>query len=356
MKDLMTVLDYRSLGKMYQDASREAVQLNPLYNMYTAGTPEQFDTDEVEFIKIGYVKDQAPTNSRDGAARGMQLTGKSRRKLQMLNFFNVIKLNQNWLQMLRDPEAWRLQNKGAQQELDQQTADFATRHSITKQIYLSKSLTEQTIYIGENGKIYETDPSSGYTVSTGLPSGNISTVGGIIDKYWSDPSCAILDQLDLLTESAEIAGTEPLRHVWLYRKNKKWIRNNEQILDIYGAGQERLDNAVKGDTFEINGYTFHFYGGTYETATGSTGYFIPTTKAIVTPEPGKWLMNGVGLQRVPTEVGIVNQQNGTWTDVYGDGSYVFEDHNPPRLDFYAFSNWLFGLRNPASIYVPTVSA
>lgn len=361
-----TILDYRSLGEMYQDASRKAVENNPLFSMYGTGDGERYETDEVEFVKLSNVRDPAPLNTRDQAARAITPTGKESRKLSMFNFFNVMRLNRATYRFYRHPEQWTLQG-GAEMELRQQTEDYAKKHMLTKQVLLSKYFTGQTIYISRaTGDILESSSGEVYSISTGIPSANLSQIaktsfgmgsGNIIDLPWDNPAAKILDHLDLMNEAVEYQGSEPLKHVWLHRTNKIWLRNNDQILETYGMPKEsnaaRLDNELKGDTFEINNYMFHFYGGTYEASDGSISYFVPKTKAIVTPDNGDWLARGVGVQDVPTNVGIV-KDGGEWKEVYGAFSYAYETHNPPGLELYSGDNWLIGLRNPGSLFCPTV--
>ena len=362
LSDLQKILDYRTLGTIYEDASRKAAVNNPLFQTYGAGDGENFDTDEVEFIKLSNLRDPAPLNTRNQAARVLDPTGKERRKLSMFNLFNVIQLSMGTLQFSRDPENWVLQRMG-EKELAQQTEDFAKRHMLTKQLLVAKYLTGATVYISrQTGDILESGSGEYISVATGIPSQNLSQIalssfggsGNVIDKAWDDPSAKILDHLDLLNECVEYQGSERLRHIWLKSSNRKWIRGNDQILEFYAAGQERLDRAVGGDTFEIEDYVFHFYNGTYLDSGNAVKPFIPATQVIITPEPGDWLARGKGLQLVPRQVGIVPGQRGEWDEVYGDFAYTYQEHNPPRIDLYTGSNWLFGFKNPASIFAPTV--
>lgn len=362
LSELQRILDYRTLGTIYEDASRKAALNNPLFQTYGAGDGENYDTDEVEFVKLSNLRDPAPLNTRNQAARVLTPTGKERRKLSMFNMFNVLQLSMGTMQFLRDPENWVLQRQG-EKEVTQQTEDFAKRHMLTKQVLVSKFLTSATVYISRaTGDILESATGEYISVSTGIPAANLSQIalssfggsGNVIDLPWDNPAAKILNQLDTLNDCVEYQGSEPLRHIWLKSQNRKWIRQNDEILEFYGAGQERLDRAVAGDTFEIEGYTFHFWNGTYLDSSDSVKPFIPATQAIITPEPGDWLARGRGLQLVPRQVGIVGNQRGEWDEVYGDFAYTYQEHNPPRLDLFTGSNWLFGFKNPASVFAPTV--
>lgn len=367
MQALELLLDYRTLEAQYVEYGRNETVLNPFYSYFTSIAGKEYRNDQVEFIKLGRVKDPAPTNLRGQAARMLQPSTKSGAKLSMLSMFNAIRLGMDSLMMLRDPENWVLQEKG-RMEITTQVEDFATKHVLTKQVFQSKMLSGQYIYIDINGDICETqpsDPSRGYTIETGIPSGNVGNVGGIIDKLWSNPAAKIMDQLEYLAQHAEDNNREPLRHVWMYRPNKLFLRKNEQIIEWFAGGaanvnastDARIDNAMKGDTFELGNFMFHFYGGSYTDVAGTNSYYIPTTKAILTPDVGPWVLNGTGLQLIPNSFDISPDTNPAdgWDEKFGDFSYVVRSHNPPSLDLYAGSNWLFGLKNPNVVYVPTIA-
>lgn len=367
--ELETILNYVALTEKYQEKGR-AGGPNPLYDFYTAGTPKPYQTDQVEFIKLGTVKDPAPLNARGNPARVLTPTGKEKRRLTMYNSFDAIRLGMDSLQMIRHPEQWSLQQKG-KEEIEQQFEDFGTRHAVTKRLIVSKTLSSQFVYIDAAGDILEDSTGAVAGAATGIPSSNLSQIaktsfgmgsGNIIDKAWDDPTAKILDHLDLMNEAAEYNNAEALAHVWLHKSNKIWIRANDQILEQYGSGggnPNRLDNDLKGDTFEFNNYTFHFYGGTYTKTDGNTGYYVPKTQAIITPDPANnnWIAVGNGMQLVCNSIDVMPASSNAmtdWDEVYGDFAYVVKNHNPPSVDLFMGFNWLFGLRNPASVFAPTV--
>jgi len=366
LTDVAKVLDYRTLASVYSEAGRDNLALNTYFNMYTGGAREQFRNDEVEFVKLSRTKDPMPLNHRGSPARVVTPTGKDRAYLRMLNMYDVLELGMDTLQMLRNPDQWVLQDKG-REEVAQQTTDLATRHSVAKQVFMAKYMSSQTIWIDGNGDILESSTGAVETIATGIPTQNIGQVpgagfgitGDIIDAAWDVAGTKILTQLDKLNEAAEAQNSEPLRHIWIHRSNKFWLRQNTEILAMYSAGQDRLDNALSGDTFELNGYTFHFYGGTYTTTAAATGYYVPKAQAIITPDPGdgRWIMNADGLQLVPTQSGVmptVEAALSNWTDVFGDFAYASVVDNPPRTQLFAGSNWLFGFKSPKSTFAPTV--
>lgn len=392
--DVKSILDYRELTEGYVAWGRNGTP-NPFFEFYTgmsapdvpdesppltgggsvsvnadgstttaAGLP-QYPTDQVEFIKLGRVKDPAPINFRGQPARVLQPTGKSKAELAMLNSFNVISLSMDVMQMLREPDQHILQQRG-RTEIAQQFEDFGTRHRVLKQVYVAKSFLGGAIYFNAEGEILESSSGAAITVQTGVPAINLGQLdkadfgtgsGDIVATAWDQAGAKILTQLEDLAEATEYQNTEPLRHIWLHRSNKKWLRENTEILAFYGAGQERLDKDLLSDTFEIGNFTFHFYGGTYTAADGTTKPFIPKDQAIITPDPGGWLAQGVGLQLIPTTLdirGTVEEAVASWQEHWGDFAYLLCDHNPASLNMYMGFNWLFGFRNPASVFAPTV--
>lgn len=364
---LEEVLDYRTLVSRYSNFSRAKLDTNLFFKFYTPKDVRNYYQDQAEWITLGDIRDPAPLNKRNAPAHKVDPEGMGRASATVLHMFNSMNHGMDALLMLRDPENWVLQNRG-KQVLDQQMEYFAARHSLTKMAYMSQAMTSQTIYIDANDNVRTSNPSSGYQVATGIANSHVGQIdlsnfgssGNAIDVAWDDPAAKILNQLDYIRLANEYEGNEPLRHIWLYRQNKKWIRDNDQILEFFGAGQERLDRALMADEFEIDGWLFHFYGGTWTEATGGSGTrrpYISETKAVITPEVGDWLMGGNGVQLVPATIDIVEMMPtaiGNWSEVFGDFSYVVPDHNPPSLTHYMGSNWMFALKNPDSIFVPTV--
>lgn len=369
LTDVRTLLDYRTLTEIYEAYGREEAGPNPLFDFYTEGTPSQYDTDEVEFVKLSRVRDPAPVNYRGQPARVLQPTGKGKAYLSMLNAFDVISLGTSVLNMIRYPDQWALQDRG-RVEIEQQMQDFSLRHTLTKFVYQAKFMQSGLVYIGGDGEILESSTGSAVEVPTGIPPENMGAIpkssfgmgtGNIIDLEWDDPAALILDQLDEMDEATERRGGQPLRHIWMNRSNRKLIRNNAQIQSFYGDNTDVLSRDINQPTFEIENRVFHFYGGMYEAADGTFQPYISNDKAIITPEPGEggWLAHGEGLQMVPTSLDIAGDMAtalANWQDIYGDFSYVLNDHNPPAVKLYMGFNWLFGFRNPSSVFVPTIQS
>lgn len=397
------ILDYRSLGAMYEEFGRRS-SYNPFFDYYVGdatvaaneelskvltdpdgapedvpmvsgagmGSVERFDTDTFEYLYLSRIKNAAPFNKPNTPARVMQPTAAGVRRDTLTYSFNQLSLGMDGLRMLREPDNWVLQRKG-RTEVTKQVQDFATQHRVQKEVFLKQAFTGN-IYLNASGQILEpTIPNfsstggptapSGYEVaiSTGVPSTNVGQlpIGGtnVITAAWSNIATDILGQLDNLRVGAETLNVAPPVHVWLNAQNKGWIRNNTNIKN-YFYGIERLDRAIDTDTLQINNVQFHFYAGTYYDSTGTTQYYIPVNNAIITPELGPWFLHAQGLSYVPSTVDIAQSMDEMLNDiaeVYGDFAYAKPDHNPPSLNLFLGSKYFYGFRNPNSIFFATVA-
>lgn len=393
--ELRQLLDYRSLGAVYEEYGR-SISPNPLYDFYVGegsqqaqdetqsvvgdlsdpadiqdavrslpsnssaggGSVERVDTDTVEYIFLGRVKSAAPLNKRGAAARLIQPTGADARKVTLAHVFNELRLGFDSLRALREPDNWTLQKLG-RTEVMKQLQDFGTRHMMTKRVFLAKALADGVVYTNFEGQILESSTGAEQTIDLGVPASHKSQLnigGNVISAAWDVAGTDILGQLDNLTYAAEVENVDPPKHIWLNSQNKKWFRLNTE-LKAYYSGVRPLNELLNEDTVEINGYVFHFFGGTYTDASGSTQPFIPLTKAIITPDLGPWFMNAIGLEYVPTSIDIAGSTDEALANVveqYGPFAYSKFEHNPPRLSVYMGDNFMYAFRNPKSIWIPTI--
>lgn len=387
--ELSQLLDYRALGAVYEElgrvgapnpffasyvgdaqveASNEAVAILdgggassdiPVVSSAGGGSVERFDTDSVEWIYLSQVKTAAPLNKRGAAARVLQPTGTGSRKITMCHVFNELRLGMDSLRALREPDNWVLQRLG-RTEVMKQLKDFATKHAVMKQIFLTKAMSDGVVYADGNGVILESSSGAELTIDLGVSSTHKSQInpggGAIIATAWDNAAAKIMTQLDNLRIQAEIENADPPRHVWLNGVARAWFRDNTELKALY-AGITPLNQLMSGDSFELNGFVFHFYSGTYTDSAGSTAYYIPPTKAIITPELGPWFMNAIGLEAIPTSIDIAGSSDEALNqiaEVYGDFAYAKLEHNPPRVSTFMGTNFIYGFRNPNSIWMPTV--
>lgn len=359
------LLGYKVWTPIYEEYGRLASPC-PLYDFYNTGPVENWDTDTIHFVYLSRIRQAAPLNFRNQPARKVQPTGMSKRELTMLRMFNSLSLGVGTLQFLKEPDSQILQRKGLT-TIRQQVQDFATKDANTKRLFLAKSLSDGIVYVNSEGEILESSSGSAYSIDHGVPATNTGQVdlsnfggsGNAIATAWDNPAAKILTQLDNLTMAAEYNNCPPPKHIWIRRSKRWWIRENTEILAMYNAGKERLDNATKGDTFEINGYTFHFSDATYEAADGTIKYYIPEAKAIITPDPAdsRWIARAAGLEYVPTthEIGgSMEEIMNSLSEVYGPFTFALFDPRTMGIDLFMGDNWLWGLREPKAIWPVTV--
>ncbi|MFH5805436.1 major capsid protein [Alienimonas sp. DA493] len=355
-------------------ATSRGFQSNPLYDAYRVGTPARFEEDQVRVLDVSSIGEPAPLNNAGQPARVLDLVGAGDRTLTAYRAFNVIPIQGLTLDLLasfdpnrpRDPSPVEAAvQRQAEGMLDIQMRHFARRHVLAKQLFVAKTLTSGAIYIGEGGQILESDTGAVQTLPTGIPAANMG--GDYVGTVWTDSSSTPLDDLDAMNDAAESAGVAPLRHVWLHTSLKSSIRANTQMKEFFTGGTNNGQDAEfgravrSGDMVQVGEYTFHFYGGTYTAADGTRKPFIPTTKAIVTPDPqdGEWVVHGDCKTPVPSETGVYGDLAAalnTLRPEYGDFSYVATQHNVTGVQVFAGFAEVFGLAAPESVYVPTIAA
>lgn len=388
--EIRQILDYRALGTIYEEYGRNTA-VNPMFDYYVGqptagasaeaasildgggmardipivsasgnGSVERFDSDQCEFVFVGRQKTQAPLNKRGATARVLQPTGLDSRAMTLAHVFNELQLGMDSLRAIREPDNWVLQRKGIQ-EVNRQVTDFSMKHLIMRQVFLKQALTVGVVYLDKNGMIQESSSSPDITIDLGVPAGHKSRLdfdgnGNLITAAWDVAGTDIIKQLDSIRTAAEIENVEPPKHIWINAKNKFWIRENTSIKAYY-SGIRPVNEMFTGDTFELEGFTFHFFAGTYTDNTGATKPFIPETMAIITPDLGPWFFNAVGLEYIPSTldiVGTTDEAINAMTEVYGDFAYSKLSHNPVYLSLFMGSNFMYGFRNPKSVWLATV--
>lgn len=373
MADLgeLQVLQYpEALTELYEALGIGEVTPNPLYDFYVGGRPVgQYGVDDVTLIKLNRTEDPAPINLRGQPARVLGPIGKGQARLNMLNVFNVLKLEVDTLRGIRNPADASLQVKG-RQEIEYQLANFAARHVLLKHVYVAKSLTGGMVYFDGNGDVLESSSGSVIQVPTGIPSRNQGQVtranlgggsGDVFDLPWDNPAALILTQLDELNRRHEqINNGRPLRVIWMGDHGRAWLRANEEVASHFSSTDE-LYAATAGEAFRVDKYEFRFINRTYEAVDGTRQPYIPETKALITPQPtdGNWIIVGEGSQYVPNSIDVakpltVDQAIAMWEEVYGDFAYLVADHNPLGLNMFMGFNMLFGFRNANEVFPVTV--
>lgn len=358
--ELQEVLHPQVITEMYREESGR-FPLNPLVDFYSAQI-KNYKGDRFEFAYRAAVKEPAPANLRGQPARVLQPTGLRDAKVYMLRAFNEIGLSMDALQMLRRPSDVTLQEKG-REEIVRQMEDFGDRHKVFRAVCLAKTLVEGKLYFNAAGQVLESSAGAAYTVDFGVADSHRSQLnpgsGNILTTSWDDPAAKILDHLDGVRIEAEKENAEEPRHIWLNHYAKRWLRDNTQLKAYVQGSPEMVDRVLAGSMIEnLNGWTWHFYSGTYTAADGTTQPYIPTTRAILTPDLGPWLRAANGSELITGYEGIrasIDEALADVTEVFGDFAYVKLIDNPTKLVLRMGTNFVYAFANPNAVWCPTVT-
>lgn len=357
--ELQEVLHPRVITEAYREVASAAVS-NPLVDFYSSQTRE-LGGDRFEFAYRSAMKDPAPGNTRGQPARVLQPSGLAEKRVYMLHAFNEVGLSMDALQMIRRPNDETLQQKG-RDEIQRQLEDFGDRHRIFRAVCLAKTFADGIVYFNSAGQVLESSSGALYSVDFGVPASRKTQLdpggGSIIGTTWSNAAATILTDLDDIRIQAEADNCEEPRHIWCHPSMKAYLRANTELKAWLQASPEKVDRILAGSMIEdLNGWTWHFYGGTYTAADGTTKPYIPTTKAILTPDIGPWIKAVNGSELITNFEGIsgsVDEALANVTEVFGDFAYVKLVDNPTKLVLRMGTNFVYAFASPNSIWMPTV--
>jgi hypothetical protein len=353
------VLHPQVITELYREETSKIFS-HPLIEYYGQET-KNYTGDRFEFAYREAMKLPAPANVRGEPARVLQPTGPSARRVYMLHAFNEISLSMDALQMIRRPDDSTTQEKG-REEIVKQMEDFGARHHVFRAVCLAKTLADGVIHLGADGQVLESSTGAAYSVDFGVPGshkGQLDVNGSnLIELSWDDPAAKILDNLDAIGIRAEEENAEEPRHIWLHHSAKRWLRQNIQLQDYVSGASEAVDRVLRGTIVEdFNGWTWHFYSGTYRNQAGALFPYIPRTRAIITPDVGPWLRAVNGSELLTGFEGIRSSVDGALqdvTEVFGDFAYVKLLDNPTKLVLRMGTNFVYAFANPNAVWMPTV--
>jgi hypothetical protein len=126
-------------------------------------------------------------------------------------------------------------------------------------------------------------------------------------------------------------------------------------------GQKYPDTGVEVRFRALPEYTFHIYNGGYvagqveqtfaaQTSTDNWNYFIPTHRAIITPEPGDWCGLVAGTE--PAQFSLQDSPQIVSGFAFGRERAI----DPPRWDLKFLNNSAPALFVERSVYYATVSS
>lgn len=357
--ELQEILHPRVISEAYREEASRFFN-NPLVTYYSQQIRD-YTGDRFEFAYRAAMNEPAPANLRGQPARVLQPTGLAERRVYMLHAFNEVGLSMDALQMIRRPNDVTLQQKG-RQEIQRQFEDFGDRHLIFRAVCLAKTFTEGRLHFNAEGQILESSANAVYSVDFGVDDSHREQLddgsGDLITTAWSNSSAKILDDLDDLRIRAEAENAGEPRHIWLHHSAKRWFRDNTQLKDYVQGSPEKVDRVLAGSMIEdLNGWTWHFFSGTYLAVDGTTKPYIPKDQAIITPDVGPWLRAVNGSELITSFEGVrssLDDAVGEITEVFGDFAYVKLVDNPTKLVLRMGTNFVYAFANPNAIWMPRV--
>ena len=354
------ILDPRFMDEAYQEVTPVGAAPSPMLQFFGAN-PKSVFGDTIEVTIIPAERTPAPTNSPGHVARPLQTKGVRKRYYTPIHAFNKISIPQQamlYLEMVDRPD---VQNLG-REELNRQMEYFKLRHSILREVALSKALFGGVIYRDTDGNVSETD-QGGPTIDLGVSSSHKTTLGGIIGTAWDNAAAPILTDLDDIKLQSQVEGKPEPKHIWCNSVVKRWLRDNTEAKAYFqnaGLTPTNVDKILQGDVFpDLGGFMWHFYDATYVDSGGTSRYLCPQTMVTITPEVGPWFRAFNGSFRIPNTEGVLSgdtadaaASNGRV--VYGDYLYLRERDDPATLMMYGGTTFLYAFSDPDAIWMPTV--
>lgn len=346
------------IAALFDNDAEYDPRLVPTITSIGNGSVQRFWTDDVEYLMVGDVRDAAKFNKRGAPARVTDPVGLSKAHISLVHTFNEMRLGVDVLRMLRANSDNTLQRKG-QEYVQLQMLAFAKRHYIQKQVFMAKAFSDGIIYISPEGEILESSSGNAYSIDLGVDASHkdqLDIGGDLISASWATASTKILDHLDDISQAAQDAGVAPPVHVWLHGNARRWFRNNDQLKANWSAITP-ITEIVNSNGFELNGFKFHFYSGSYVGQDGNKHPFIPEDQAIITPELGDWFFNAIGCELIPTKIGQtgLNAVQNDLIEVFGDFAFADIVNNPPRVALFLGGNYMYAFREPNAVWMPTVT-
>lgn len=335
---------------------------NPMLDFF-GSSPKQVSGDEIQVPYYNTTKKMAPMTDKGVPATSMEAIGATKYYYSPHHVFVEVPLPLYTLEYLRNDSSHDIQQKG-HDEIVRQMEAVAHRVNTTRAVTLAKTLQDGVVYTNDQGVVLESSSGAARTHDLQVGSTHKSKLahasnGGsdIIAAAWDTASTKILQHLDQIKMAAEYDNAPPPKHIWLHSTAKQWFRANTELKAYFEQNQMQANTILSGDIVDINGYTFHFYDGTYEASDGTTKDIIGRTKAIITPDIGDWFFNADGDELVPASEGMMNTADeamGQVNRVFGDYSYAKLTDNPPSLMLRMGTNFLYAFKQPNAVWMPLV--
>lgn len=365
------ILDYTMLTALYREAELYNPEESALYDFYWR-SPEVAETDAFEWIVDPLSLGVAPTSLRAVPAKLQQLHGLAKKEIEIIVSFNKIGMSLDSLRALRHPSERFLQKKGVE-EVRRQVQTFAEKQRRLRFLAMAKAFTGSIFIQNSTGSIVESSGDGTRTVSTGVPSSHtgalskatlgVSTqlgAGNIIANNWDTTDADIFSQLEELSRAAMLSGLPRPKHVWVTTEAKSWIREQSTFQEWAQVSPAIAEGVLRGDIVEnLGGFTWHFWDGSYQDADGVIRTYLDPLKALITPEPGKWMAAAEGISIVPTDLNVgqsAEDRLNSSQEIQGEFSYAKIKDDPMELMVYYGDAFVPAFRQPEVVWYPTVAS
>lgn len=364
------LLDFRELTASFR-ATQSITDYEMTKAFYTS--PRDVLSDSVEMIFYPAINTPAPVNSRGTSARILNPQGGTKRLATIFHAFNKMPLPADALRALREPESFMAQEKG-KQVVEMAMEEFVTRHALLTEAVISTIITHGRVNFDSNGGVLR---------PTINPDGSLSDASGtmisadfdvddshrkelnngtdqIITNLWSNSDADIAQQLELLRYRCRASNIAQPTEIYLNPvQAKRHLRLNNEFRFWAQQHGNNPDKMLMGDVIEnLWGFNWHFIGGTYQTAAGTTVDLIPQTMAVICPPPSQpWLRSFRGSELVPTSIDTAPDWQAALNSlnlVYGQFAYAKIEHDPVQIVMYIGDNWGISFADPNAIWMPTV--
>lgn len=368
MKSWEELLGYKQLTASYR-------AVPALQNYYFTNTfyrnPQTVFGDTVKMIEISATNSPGPLNSKGSAARVIPPKGGAYRTFSIFDYFTELPIDPLALNQLTAMDSPELQQMG-QDVLNLQLEESATKQRLAKEVILSMIMVYNRVNLDAEGNILlptvnattgaiTDNASAQVSADFGVPDDHRGNLGGIIAAQWSTASTSIMDHLESIRRQAGIDGAPDITDIYVNAVHKADLRANTEFNDwakyanVAGYGDKVLGNFAD-DMLTVFNKRWHFISGTWVDSTGTTRDIMPQNYALMVPDFGPWIRPLRGRRLVPNDVGIASAATplSAFTNVEGEYSYAFVNHNPVRTSLFTGDTYGMGFANPNAIWVGKV--
>lgn len=373
MQTFEQLLDPRELSGSFE-ATPSLMEYELTNTFYTA--PRDVRSDQVEMIYYPAITQPAPLNARGAEARVLTPSGGTQRFHNLFHAFNQTPLPADALRALRNPDNFDLQEKG-RLTVERINEELQTRMRLTKEAIIASIITTGRVNLDSGGNVLTPSVNADSGAVTDANNTVISADFGVANSHrgrlndssdgylisqaelWSNSATKISRHLEALKYRASKRNVAKPTDIYVHSLAKNALRDNEEFRLWAVESNRAVEAVLRGEMIEdLWGFNWHFVGGTYQDASGTTRDLIPQTVAVIMPPPSQpWIRAYRGLELVPSQVGVVSSVDealNNLMEVFGEFQYASLEHNPARIDLFSGDNWSVNFADPDAIWMPTV--